>query len=53
MPTDLIILYPPIEVPSPMTAEHMIMSHSGIVNITVSVCPPANDVPRRNIAMNF
>ena len=22
MPTDLIILYPPIEVPSPMTAEH-------------------------------
>ena len=30
IPTDLMIFLPPMEVPSPMTAEHNSMSHTGI-----------------------
>ena len=53
IPTDLIIRYPPMEVPSPIIKEHKTISHIGTTKVPVPVSLLQNATLKRKIAMNF
>ena len=53
MPTDLIILYPPIDVPILITKEHKIIIHTGGVTPPVNVLPLDKNTLNIKTAINF
>ena len=53
MPTDLMMRYPPMEVPSDITREQRIINHMGIAKLLTSPCPLERKIPNKNTLINF
>ena len=53
IPTDLMMLSPPTEVPTPIMVEQSIMSQMGMTTPSTLGWPLQNAMPRKSTPMNF